>query len=870
MSVTIQSIGYEYDPIGLFGMYPVGNLVINYKVSGAMGIYQGVSYTYPGDQFTYGITFYPYFTTASATQTYEHPLTSAILGKVLTIKKDNVFYNTVITYVPPIVNITSIVNGYKKLTINYSTTINGISLINYLLTYSTSSDLSTTSGTPINASIYTSTTASYDLNYPTIAYNTPYYFKLAGKAAYPYLDYGDDAFFGPVTLEYTVPDAPTINNITPGNATVTIYYTLNWNGGMNDITTMYVTYSTNSTFSSSTSIPFNGTSPYTLSNGVLTNGIAHYFKLQTYNEVGGSEVTTYTINGTTAPVTPVFPVPLAPVVTDTGLFYLPSSGEIRAEFFPSDANGSTITGYQYRLSINGGSWSNWSDIISAVIVTNPFYYNYILIYTREYGKEYSVQLRAYSSDGGAGTEATFGYSNGAINYVTPYTVPEAPTNLIITYPDTGSGQIIFSFSQPSSDGYNTIQYYKYSKDGTNYDQVNLTSENNNYTSISTTSGKLIGLTIGTTFTLYIKAYNSAGLGSPTSASVTPYTTPGAPTGLNIAYPGSGQIIFSFKPPSSNGYNTIQYYKYSKDGTNYDQVNLTSGNYTSISTTSGKLSGLTNGITFTLYIKAYNSAGLGSPTSKSATPSATASYGTGVITANSLYLTGYLNSYSTTTNQYYINSITNSNYNTTGLYLGNLVSVNASYIISSGVGFTINSDQRIKKNSTPLSSTESLQIVKTLKPCQYQYIDFMKGSVSKYGYLAQEVEAVIPNVVNRNPSYIPNFFEMVKIEDHNKIILHEKNTESLVIGTKVQFYDIQNEIHIREVLDVIDDKSFLVSESFIDEIETLFLYGQFVEDYRSIDTDQINTILLSALQECNKKIEKQEKELDDLEKLLDEL
>ena len=243
-------------------------------------------------------------------------------------------------------------------------------------------------------------------------------------------------------------------------------------------------------------------------------------------------------------------------------------------------------------------------------------------------------------------------------------------------------------------------------------------------------------------------------------------------------------------------------------------------------------------------------------------------GTGNIIASSLSLSGYIAQSDYTTSGTYITTISNSNTITSESLFANEMSINATYLIASGVGFTINSDKRIKKNIEPLSSTDSLQVVKALKPCQYNYVDFLKGTVSKYGYLAQEVEAVIPMVVNKNPAYIPNFFEMVKIENENptKIVLDTKTTGSLAIGTNLQFYDIQNAMHIRRVQEIIDDKTFIIDEALFG---TMFLYGQEVDDYRSIDTDQINTILLSALKECNGEIENQENDILELKMEIEE-
>jgi hypothetical protein len=237
-----------------------------------------------------------------------------------------------------------------------------------------------------------------------------------------------------------------------------------------------------------------------------------------------------------------------------------------------------------------------------------------------------------------------------------------------------------------------------------------------------------------------------------------------------------------------------------------------------------------------------------------------SYSSGNINALSLYLSGSLNGV----------SITNPSYNVpaaTSTLSSPSVSLYATNVVASGIGFAVNSDERIKKNIQYLNSTDSFELVKALKPASFQYVDFLKGTLPKYGYLAQEVEAVIPYAVNRNTGYIPNIFETVKIEKENKITLNEKTTETLAIGTKLQFYDMDDLPLYRQVTEVVDEKTFIVNESLLSEMNTIFLYGQEVEDYRSIDTDQMNTILLSALQETQTIMENQDKKLDDLEKII---
>ena len=289
------------------------------------------------------------------------------------------------------------------------------------------------------------------------------------------------------------------------------------------------------------------------------------------------------------------------------------------------------------------------------------------------------------------------------------------------------------------------------------------------------------------------------------------------------------------------------------------------------TTSGTVS-LDNGMSITYSIIE------STPTTVTVGPTSYKSYdlvinpplsGYGIMAASSLTLSGYLNNPDPSIS-YYINGL-NKTSTTAGMVSiqnsSNYVSLYANYVVASGTGFTINSDQRIKKNVEYLSSAESLKLVNALKPASFQYVDSMKGTVPKYGYLAQEVESVFPNIVYQNPAYIPDFYEIVKIEDSRRIILPTKNTGSLAIGTKLQFYDIQNAVILREVESIIDSKSFMVTEPFF--IDTLFLYGQEVADYRSIDTDQINTVLLSALQETNKEIEELKQTVEDLVKRIDD-
>ena len=672
---------------------------------------------------------------------------------------------------------------------------------------------------------------------------------------------------------YTYPVAPTINSIAPSNGSVTLTYEINSNNG-NDITGNTFTYGSVTFNAGYTNVNFTtiGTanptsSPYTLS--VLTNGTPYYFKLTSSNDAGPSSDTIFT-----------------KYVTPT----------------PSPFKGYSET-YSNAMTISTGDNTGYNTNFNTDATNNYGHYLYFISDVTTFTNSGNI----YAAGGGTNiiSGAPIVYNGGHAIYIAPSITIQTLKNYGNLLGGGGGG---VSTNTGRVGGYG----------GAGGGGGGLATTNSRGENGSENGGAGGGGGAGGSYSVstYIPGVTSTdggggyGGGNSTNGGGGGgggNSTTGGKGGYSIYNGGNITSLYNSQGGSSSkgplfyaGNMPTNYYIRLNSANNYGQLYYTGwgattsisslnmniqidtdsntfdsgttfpavlvGNFANIDTTSKAATGnlyywnlSRNGTTTVSGVSTYVVYDL-VITATDNRPSS----GTGIITASSLSLSGYVGS---TINQNYISSINNAN--TIATNTGNLISATAAYRIASGVGFTINSDKRIKKNMEPLSSSASLQIVKALKPSSFQYVDFMKGGVSKYGYLAQEVEAVIPNVVNRNAAYIPNFFEIVEIEGQNKIGLKEKTTESLEIGTKLQFYDIHNNVLYREVGEIVDEKTFIISEPLL-EIDLVFLYGQFVDDYRSIDNDQINTVLLSALQECSKKIERQEQKLDDLEKLLEEL
>ena len=233
------------------------------------------------------------------------------------------------------------------------------------------------------------------------------------------------------------------------------------------------------------------------------------------------------------------------------------------------------------------------------------------------------------------------------------------------------------------------------------------------------------------------------------------------------------------------------------------------------------------------------------------------YGTTSVVATSYTSISVINSGNTVTTK------------STGLTLG----IESSNVIK-GAGFTINSDQRIKKNIQSLSPEESLHLIQNLKPVSFDYIDPTKRTTKKYGFIAQEVESVLPTVINHTSDYIPNIFELVQTDKTNKtkIRLTSKTTNLLELPKdktqkiKLKFYDASNNEILREIQEIIDDKTMILSKPITED--PLFLYGQEVPDFRSIENEQINAVLLSAVQALESKNVSLETKIESLESKID--
>jgi len=304
----------------------------------------------------------------------------------------------------------------------------------------------------------------------------------------------------------------------------------------------------------------------------LTNGTTYLFRVAAVNAAGTGSPSS------TAEATP-FTVPDAPSISSLA----PADGALVVDLDVTGDGGSPVARYEYRLD-GTGAW------ISTGAATEPF-----TISGLANGTAYGVEVRAVNT---AGTSPA---STPAA--ATPRSVPAAPAISAIAL-DTGAVEVTFSLG---SDGGSPVTNLQYSTDG---GDSWITRSPAGTASPLTVSG-LVG---GQTYPVRLRAVNALGAGTPSEvSSVTAKGTPEAPT-VDSVTPGDRSLTISVVA-GPNGGSPITDLQYSLDG---------GGSWSSRTPASPSgpilVTGLANGTTYQVRVRAVNAAGAGTASiARSATP-----------------------------------------------------------------------------------------------------------------------------------------------------------------------------------------------------------------------------------------------------------
>ena len=180
-------------------------------------------------------------------------------------------------------------------------------------------------------------------------------------------------------------------------------------------------------------------------------------------------------------------------------------------------------------------------------------------------------------------------------------------------------------------------------------------------------------------------------------------------------------------------------------------------------------------------------------------------------------------------------------------------------------FNAYSDVRIKDIVGVSNTVSDLQTINKIKITDYTLKDKVKnGNQTFKKVIAQEVEEVYPQVVSKHTDFIPNVYQLVaKVQkvpnghrlyfdkDHN-LTKESKRLQLIVPGNSdMQQYNIV----------VIPNGKDVIIEGMTLQSDKIFVYGEEVNDFRSVDYEGLTTLNISATQELSKLVKQQQAAID---------
>jgi len=191
-----------------------------------------------------------------------------------------------------------------------------------------------------------------------------------------------------------------------------------------------------------------------------------------------------------------------------------------------------------------------------------------------------------------------------------------------------------------------------------------------------------------------------------------------------------------------------------------------------------------------------------------------------------------------------------------------------FFLSTNGTFTA-SDTRIKKDVKTIDEAEALEKIRKLRPVNYKYIDDRThGTTIQTGFIAQEINEILPTSIKLMEKYIPNIYECVKVSDTHTITF-TKSTP-LKVGDMLEFYGCYNVPNATTITEVINDTTIKIKEDLSNEFcdmsgnkggDCLFCYGVLIKDYQHLKYDEVFTTLLSAVKLMDKRITELEAQIN---------
>lgn len=174
-------------------------------------------------------------------------------------------------------------------------------------------------------------------------------------------------------------------------------------------------------------------------------------------------------------------------------------------------------------------------------------------------------------------------------------------------------------------------------------------------------------------------------------------------------------------------------------------------------------------------------------------------------------------------------------------------------------FIAYSDARMKNIKAFSNSAKDLEIIKALQITDYTMKDKINyGSIAFKKVIAQEVEKIYPQVVAKTVGCIPNVYAVpAKIEKTvNGYLLSFSDKHNLSKAAKKIQLIVDRETKQFDIFSIPSENQVEIKTADL-KTDKVFVYGEEVDDLRTVDYEGLTTLNISATQELSKLIKKQQ-------------
>ena len=185
-------------------------------------------------------------------------------------------------------------------------------------------------------------------------------------------------------------------------------------------------------------------------------------------------------------------------------------------------------------------------------------------------------------------------------------------------------------------------------------------------------------------------------------------------------------------------------------------------------------------------------------------------------------------------------------------------------------FDAYSDARIKVITGLSNNAKDLETLNALQITDYTMKDKVQhGNKAYKKIIAQQVENVYPQVISKHSDFIPNIYQLAtkveKTADGYTINFGNKHNLSAT-AKKLRVILPEGGMKEMNVVSIPSETQIVVNGIDI-KGDKLFVYGEEVNDFRTVDYEGLTTLNISATQELSKLIDAQNKKIELLEEAI---